>query len=87
MEFALTDRWSAKAEYMHYDLGTETFRSTFGPVLGDACDTQGDTVRVGVNCHFNPVQSRDAAQVGCDARGTSYRQAPDTASGALGLSD
>ena len=21
MEFALTDRWSAKAEYMHYDLG------------------------------------------------------------------
>src|SRR5262249_43563586 len=23
MEFALTDRWSAKAEYMHYDLGKE----------------------------------------------------------------
>ena len=25
MEFALSDRWSAKAEYMHYELGKQSF--------------------------------------------------------------
>jgi opacity protein-like surface antigen len=53
MEFALTDRWSAKAEYMHYDLGSASFIT--GPTPVDV-DTRGDTVRVGVNLHFNPVQ-------------------------------
>jgi opacity protein-like surface antigen len=54
MEFALTDRWSAKAEYMHYDLGKERYvvdNSGAGDV--DAT-TKGDTVRVGVNLHFYP---------------------------------
>jgi opacity protein-like surface antigen len=51
MEFALTNRWSAKAEYLHYDLGEKTF-TTFVGDPGTKVDTQGDTVRVGVNYHF-----------------------------------
>jgi opacity protein-like surface antigen len=54
MEFALTDRWSAKAEYMHYDLGKEAFTTFIAPPLtgiADA-DTRGDIVRVGINYHF-----------------------------------
>ena len=31
MEFALTDRWSAKAEYMYYDLGKETYHDRQQP--------------------------------------------------------
>ena len=57
MEFALTDRWSAKAEYMHYDLGKERFvTSTVGGAPADIADidTRGDTVRIGVNYHFAP---------------------------------
>ena len=30
MEFALTDRWSAKAEYSHYELGRDTFTTFVG---------------------------------------------------------
>ena len=59
MEFALTDRWSAKAEYMHYDLGKERFVvSTFGGVPVDVvdADARGDIVRIGVNLHFNPIR-------------------------------
>jgi opacity protein-like surface antigen len=51
MEFALTNRWSAKAEYLHYDLGEKTF-TTFVSDPGTKVDTQGDTVRVGVNYHL-----------------------------------
>jgi opacity protein-like surface antigen len=56
MEFALTQRWSAKAEYMHYDLGSEKFE-VIGPTSGTPAtfvkaDTAGDTVRVGINYHF-----------------------------------
>jgi outer membrane immunogenic protein len=54
MEFALTDRWSAKAEYMHYDLGKDTFAIDNG-LTADA-STRGDIVRVGVNLHLHPVQ-------------------------------
>ena len=56
MEFAFTDRWSAKAEYMHYDLGKERFVITTGGVLSETVDidTRGDTVRIGVNYHFAP---------------------------------
>ena len=52
MEFALTDRWSAKAEYMYYDLGQDNFRID-GPLVADA-DVKGNTVRIGVNYHFGP---------------------------------
>ena len=60
MEFALTDRWSAKAEYMHYDLGKETY--TVDNNLRVQGDTQGSTVRIGVNLHLNPVQ-REVAPI------------------------
>jgi opacity protein-like surface antigen len=55
MEFALTDRWSAKGEYMYYDLGKETFSVTANPNGVDG-DTRGSTVRIGVNLHLNPVR-------------------------------
>jgi opacity protein-like surface antigen len=55
LEFALTERWSAKAEYMHFDLGSavfDVFPNAAGAALG-CCfadlDTQGDLVRIGVN--------------------------------------
>jgi opacity protein-like surface antigen len=64
MEFALTERWSAKAEYMHYDLGKQVFvvQSTnpdgtpiVPPAAGTAAvNTQGDTVRIGLNLHLQP---------------------------------
>jgi len=52
MEFALTDRWSAKAEYMHYELGKFGFAPASAGESAEAA-TEGDTVRVGVNYHFN----------------------------------
>jgi opacity protein-like surface antigen len=55
MEFALTDRWSAKAEYMYYDLGADTF-TTFGTDPGTKVDTRGSLVRIGINLHLNPVE-------------------------------
>jgi opacity protein-like surface antigen len=56
MEFALTDRWSAKAEYMYYDLGKETV-TTFVGDPGTSVDTRGNLVRIGVNLHLHPVQT------------------------------
>ncbi|MGE3914104.1 MAG: autotransporter domain-containing protein [Hyphomicrobiaceae bacterium] len=50
IEFALTDSWSAKGEYMHFDLGSEKFTLDRGNVV-DA-GVKGDTVRIGVNYRF-----------------------------------
>ena len=47
-EFAFSDRWSAKAEYMHFDLGRETF-ATSDPI---SAEVEGDIVRVGLNYRF-----------------------------------
>jgi outer membrane immunogenic protein len=55
MEFALTDRWSAKAEYSHYELGRDSF-TTFVGDPGTRVDTRGDNVRIGINLHLHPVQ-------------------------------
>jgi len=53
MEFALTDSWSAKAEYMHSDLGKERFIvDDSGREFVNAATT-ADAVRLGVNYHFN----------------------------------
>jgi opacity protein-like surface antigen len=52
MEFALTDRWSAKAEYMHYEFPQYAF--TVGQGVTTNASTTGDIVRVGVNYHFGP---------------------------------
>ncbi len=54
VEFALTDRWSAKGEYMYYDFGSETY--TVDNNLRVDGDTRFSTVRIGLNLHFNPVQ-------------------------------
>jgi opacity protein-like surface antigen len=54
MEFALTDRWSAKAEYMHYDLGKDKYVLSNPPVDVADVSTQGDIVRIGINYHYGP---------------------------------
>jgi opacity protein-like surface antigen len=54
VEFALTDKWSAKAEYMHFDLGSEKF-AIDAPFVADA-SARGDIVRVGVNYHFHAMR-------------------------------
>jgi opacity protein-like surface antigen len=58
MEFALTNNWSAKAEYMHFDLGSDRYQVNDIPETVDAA-TRGDVVRVGINYHFQ----RQAAPV------------------------
>jgi opacity protein-like surface antigen len=50
MEFALTDRWSAKAEYMHHEFGANAYTVAQGMTASTAAS--GDAVRVGVNYHF-----------------------------------
>ena len=50
MEFALTDRWSAKAEYMHHEFSAESFSVAQG--MTASATASGDTVRVGVNYHL-----------------------------------
>ncbi len=55
MEFALSDRWSVKAEYMHYELNNKTFqvgRDNDGSGLKVDADTQGDKVVVGLSYHL-----------------------------------
>ena len=58
MEFALTDRWSAKAEYTHYDLGSKTFTTFVGAGATGLTDVdiRGNNVRIGVNYHFQNVR-------------------------------
>jgi opacity protein-like surface antigen len=48
-EFALTQKWSSKAEAMYYDLGSATYQLD-APVRVSRTGTLG---RVGVNYHFN----------------------------------
>lgn len=51
MEYALTDRWSVKGEWLHFDLGTEKYilqETSVGTNIG----TTGNIARVGVNYHF-----------------------------------
>ena len=61
IEFALTDRWSAKGEWMYYDLGSEVFETQrINPITGNPLvsfsdvDTHGSVVRIGINYHFAP---------------------------------
>lgn len=55
MEFALTNYVSAKAEWMHYDLGTENFQVSSGPEFADL-RADGNIVRIGINVHLNPMR-------------------------------
>jgi opacity protein-like surface antigen len=52
MEYALTDRWSAKAEYMHYEFPRYAF--TVAQNSTASVSAAGDIVRIGVNYHFGP---------------------------------
>jgi outer membrane immunogenic protein len=54
MEFALSENWSAKGEWMYFDLGSETFLVATLPNFNfhAEADTTGEVVRVGVNYHF-----------------------------------
>jgi opacity protein-like surface antigen len=52
MEFALTNRWSAKAEYMHYAFPQYAFAGAQNAAAN--ATTTGDAVRIGVNYHFKP---------------------------------
>ena len=58
MEFALSDRWSARAEYMHYDLGSANFNvdaGLAGQLVANA-ETRGETVRLGASYHFHRAE-------------------------------
>lgn len=52
IEYALTRNWSAKAEYMHYDLGRESYRLSLANTLIAKTKTDGDLVKIGVNYRF-----------------------------------
>ncbi len=61
LEWMFAQRWSAKAEYLHYDLGTGSFASasTSGffatPVYQNvlySAHFEGNVVRAGINYHF-----------------------------------
>ncbi len=53
VEAALSANWSAKAEYLHVDLGDERFRFQYPAVRVDIDkDYSFDVVRVGVNYRF-----------------------------------
>jgi opacity protein-like surface antigen len=55
MEFALTERWSAKAEYMHYELAKKNFvvgSDAAGTEYKMGASTEGDRVVAGLSYHF-----------------------------------
>jgi outer membrane immunogenic protein len=61
-EYALTDRWTTKAEYLYYDLGTASHPLNLTsnnsgnhpyPTLGSTLSSiDGSIIRVGLNYHF-----------------------------------
>lgn len=54
LEYALTDNWTIKAEYLYIDLGNETysFSTLDGNTVDIEYDTKIQTVKVGVNYKF-----------------------------------
>ena len=52
VEFAFYGNWSAKAEYLHIDLGSFNCALGCGLVTPDNVSFQADLVRAGVNYHF-----------------------------------
>ena len=51
MEFALTNHVSAKAELMHYNLGSANYQVSNGPEFADI-SANGNAARIGLNIHF-----------------------------------
>jgi outer membrane immunogenic protein len=59
VEWAFADNWSAKLEYLHYEIGTHAY-AVDGGILVDA-KFQGELIRAGLNYKFNwgaPVISK-----------------------------
>jgi outer membrane immunogenic protein len=59
LEYAFPAHWSAKLEYLYYDLGSQNLTLDYAPVPGDAGNTitykfhnDGNLVRAGLNYHF-----------------------------------
>jgi outer membrane immunogenic protein len=52
IEFALPGNWTAKAEYLHVDLGSFNCGSACGGVPNDNVSMHNDIVRAGVNYRF-----------------------------------
>ena len=56
IEFGLTPNWSAKAEYLYYDLGDTNYTFTASTFTTTAkVHETGNLVRVGLNYHFSPA--------------------------------
>lgn len=54
-EFALTDKWSVKGEWLHYELGQSAFAINTSGIPANI-SVSGETVRVGLNYHFSAGQ-------------------------------
>jgi hypothetical protein len=57
-EFGLTPNWSAKAEYMYFDLGTDRYNAiASGTPINIPIDAgvTGSVVRVGLNYRFSSL--------------------------------
>jgi outer membrane immunogenic protein len=52
VEFALTNNWTAKAEYLHVDLGNMNCGFSCGVAAGNSVSLKSDLVRGGVNFRF-----------------------------------
>jgi outer membrane immunogenic protein len=52
LEFALPGNWTAKAEYLHVDLGSVNCGTNCGPTTPNNVSSRSDIVRAGVNYRF-----------------------------------
>jgi outer membrane immunogenic protein len=52
LEFALSNNWTAKAEYLHVDLGNMNCGFSCGAAAGNSVSLREDIVRGGVNYRF-----------------------------------
>jgi outer membrane immunogenic protein len=53
VETMFYQNWSAKIEYLHYDLGDSIHWSTVGAANGVTVLDRGDIIRAGINYHFD----------------------------------
>ncbi|QCK86262.1 porin family protein [Phreatobacter aquaticus] len=57
-EYAITNNWTVKAEYMYYNFGTRTL----GPIYAGTLRSDGHTVKLGVNYLFSTGPSAVVAR-------------------------
>lgn len=54
LEAALSDRWTAKVEYLYSDFGSEDYTVTwFSDPFSEDIDLSMQTVKIGLNYQFN----------------------------------